>query len=317
MKYTKEFLISELQRVYNKNNYIICAHKFLKSNNLPHSSVFTRYFGSWNTALQNAGLPINEERNEYYKKYTKEFLISELQRYYKETNEIPTTKTIKKYKPLNQKIYSEYFGSWNNAIKEAGFTTFNERTNKSQPTKNKIKKENIFSLNNFIKNKYYNWYYGIINNAINQHRTKSKTQYYEKHHIIPKSLEGDNSKDNLVLLTAREHFICHYLLIKMLPENTNHWYSIVKAFNMMKSSPNTHKNKRYFNSRLYDYTRKHIIITLSTLNSGIKNPNFGKTKVYHSWLDIQPKSIPATLLEEYIAQGWYGHKGWQPKLSWE
>jgi hypothetical protein len=41
------------------------------------------------------------------------------------------------------------------------------------------------------------------------------TEYTERHHIIPQSLGGSNDKNNLVDLTAREHFICHWLLIKM------------------------------------------------------------------------------------------------------
>ena len=64
----------------------------------------------------------------------------------------------------------------------------------------------------FLINKYTEWYYSIINLA------KSRTVvsvYTEKHHIIPKSLGGDNSNDNLVKLTAREHIICHRLLVKM------------------------------------------------------------------------------------------------------
>jgi hypothetical protein len=36
--------------------------------------------------------------------------------------------------------------------------------------------------------------------------------YYEKHHIIPKSLGGTNEKTNIIKLTAREHFIAHWLL---------------------------------------------------------------------------------------------------------
>ena len=43
--------------------------------------------------------------------------------------------------------------------------------------------------------------------------------YYEKHHIIPKSLGGSNCKDNLVHLTPREHYIAHLLLWKNSPEN--------------------------------------------------------------------------------------------------
>jgi hypothetical protein len=43
--------------------------------------------------------------------------------------------------------------------------------------------------------------------------------YFEKHHIIPKCLDGTNDITNLVLLTAREHFICHQLLWKTNKEN--------------------------------------------------------------------------------------------------
>lgn len=64
----------------------------------------------------------------------------------------------------------------------------------------------------FINNKYTQWYYAIITNA----RTVTRTGYLEKHHIIPRSLGGDDSTDNLVKLTAREHFICHLLLTKMV-----------------------------------------------------------------------------------------------------
>lgn len=64
----------------------------------------------------------------------------------------------------------------------------------------------------FIANKYTNWYYQIISRAKN----RKLSGYSEKHHIIPRSLGGDNSKENIVCLTAREHFICHLLLIRML-----------------------------------------------------------------------------------------------------
>jgi len=39
--------------------------------------------------------------------------------------------------------------------------------------------------------------------------------YTEKHHVIPKSMGGGNDKSNLVTLTAREHYIIHWLLFKM------------------------------------------------------------------------------------------------------
>lgn len=50
-------------------------------------------------------------------------------------------------------------------------------------------------------------------------RKKENGNYYEKHHILPKSLFPlwTKRKSNLVLLTAREHFFCHQLLTKIFP----------------------------------------------------------------------------------------------------
>lgn len=74
-------------------------------------------------------------------------------------------------------------------------------------------------LNNQILAEEYNnknfkeEYDKLIENAKKENRSKGKN-YYELHHIIPKSLGGSNNKENLVLLTAEEHFRAHYLLWK-------------------------------------------------------------------------------------------------------
>lgn len=46
-------------------------------------------------------------------------------------------------------------------------------------------------------------------------RTLPKGQYKERHHIIPSSLGGTDTKDNKVWLTGREHALCHWALLKM------------------------------------------------------------------------------------------------------
>ena len=61
----------------------------------------------------------------------------------------------------------------------------------------------------FMFNKYTKWYFSIINSC-NQNPGVS-----ERHHIIPKSLGGSNKKENIVYLTVKEHFVCHWLLTKM------------------------------------------------------------------------------------------------------
>jgi hypothetical protein len=62
-----------------------------------------------------------------------------------------------------------------------------------------------------LTNKYSKLYYKITSNA----KQRTTEGYTELHHIIPQSMGGSNDKENLVELTAREHFICHWLLIKM------------------------------------------------------------------------------------------------------
>lgn len=98
----------------------------------------------------------------------------------------------------------------------------------------------------FIDNKYTRWYYAIIQRAQRRASTRNQAKeilgYVEQHHIIPESfyierkrkgrkgwLPGDpNSADNLVFLTAKEHFTCHHLLIKMV--TTKGLESVKRAF---------------------------------------------------------------------------------------
>jgi hypothetical protein len=67
------------------------------------------------------------------------------------------------------------------------------------------------------KEKYKKLYFTIIRRAKRAGRKKIPGKnYYEEHHILPKHkfYQFKRSKWNLVLLTAREHYICHKLLYK-------------------------------------------------------------------------------------------------------
>lgn len=67
----------------------------------------------------------------------------------------------------------------------------------------------------YLDGKHYKIYRAIIDRARSQERQKDTETYYESHHIVPKSYDSDHSPANRVLLTAREHYICHLLLWKM------------------------------------------------------------------------------------------------------
>lgn len=64
----------------------------------------------------------------------------------------------------------------------------------------------------YLHNKYHKWYFNIIYSA--KLRVNHSSRYTENHHIIPRSLGGDNSNENLVRLTPKEHYVCHMLLPK-------------------------------------------------------------------------------------------------------
>ena len=56
---------------------------------------------------------------------------------------------------------------------------------------------------------YKKIYENLIDKAKNR---KELLEIRERHHIVPKSLGGSNKRDNIVLLSPREHFIAHLLL---------------------------------------------------------------------------------------------------------
>ena len=135
-------------------------------------------------------------------------------------------------------------------------------------------------------------------------RKKGNGNYYEKHHILPKSLFPlwSKKKSNLVLLTAREHFFCHQLLTKIYPsramslalwylmnDNQNNCcssreYEYLKNKLIKNKTFNTFEGKHHSETvkitiskalrgrKLTDEQRKH----LSDINKGEKSPKFGK-----------------------------------------
>jgi hypothetical protein len=107
-------------------------------------------------------------------------------------------------------------------------------------------------------NKYEKWYASIIENA----KDRKLDCYKETHHIVPRSLGGTDDKSNLVDLTAREHFICHWLLVHIHKGPAQH--KMVYALNGMKR--NGKDNQRYetpITSRVYAKLKEQFSIVHS------------------------------------------------------
>jgi len=113
-----------------------------------------------------------------------------------------------------------------------------------------------------------------------------KDTYIEKHHIIPRCIGGTDDDDNLVKLTAEEHFVAHQLLIKLYPDDRK----LISALTKMCSS--SKKNIR--NNKVYGWIRKKWSESFSGENNpSAKLTNSQAIDIYYSAED------PDTLCEKY------------------
>ena len=127
------------------------------------------------------------------------------------------------------------------------------------------------NINNSM-NKYEKWYASITSRG----QIRQLDSYTEKHHILPESLGGLNTPENLTVLTAREHFICHWLLTKIYKEGEAHW-KMLNAIRIMRAE---NKNQqRYFTkitSKVYSNLKEEYSHLQSERMRGENNPMFGK-----------------------------------------
>jgi hypothetical protein len=76
-------------------------------------------------------------------------------------------------------------------------------------------------------------YFKIIRQALSEIREKGKDQYYEAHHIVPKSF---NKKSSTVLLTPEEHYRVHKILANEFKDHPLYGEKMLWAFHRMTYS---------------------------------------------------------------------------------
>ena len=132
----------------------------------------------------------------------------------------------------------------------------------------------------FINNKYKLWHDKIIAKAKN----RILEGYKEIHHIIPKSCGGSNDKDNLIALTAREHYIIHMLLPFCVTKEYK--FKMIKGFLYMNVKTKSQKRFYKINSRMYQKFR----IEYGILNKGYKHTEETKMKMKGRILSNETKA---------------------------
>jgi 5-methylcytosine-specific restriction endonuclease McrA len=143
-----------------------------------------------------------------------------------------------------------------------------------------------------LTNKYSKLYFTITSNA----KQRITEGYTETHHIIPQSLGGSNDKNNLVELTAREHFICHWLLIKMTEgdERGKMLYALqgMKAENKFQNRYHTKITARVYEKYRLEHAENHSkrMKGRKAWNKGIPQTEEHKEKNRQAALRRPPKT---------------------------
>lgn len=107
-------------------------------------------------------------------------------------------------------------------------------------------------------------YLRIYNELIEKRKkeilSKENCDYFEIHHIKPRSIYPDlvNDKENLVALTAKEHYFAHHLLKeiykKQYGDNSDEYWKLFNAFWLMSHA----KRYTFISAQRYDALRKEI-----------------------------------------------------------
>lgn len=145
----------------------------------------------------------------------------------------------------------------------------------------------------FNNTKYTKYYYSIIQKA----QLRDLSGYSEKHHIIPRSLGGSDESNNLVKLTAREHFVCHWLLTKMVDDTYSKW-KMINALGLMLWIENDNQQRYKVNSKLYEQLKKKHSEYRSWAVAGERNGFYGKHHTEEAKEAIRKKNTGSTLTPE-------------------
>lgn len=133
-------------------------------------------------------------------------------------------------------------------------------------------------------------YQRVYDQLIARAKQRSSVQgYTETHHITPRSLGGGNSQSNLVELTAREHFLAHWLLCKIYPDSNKLAYAF---WGMCNQSSSKQKERYIPSTRVYQESRERFAKVHSIIHSQYTHSEESKEKISKKLLG-KPKSEQA------------------------
>lgn len=135
-------------------------------------------------------------------------------------------------------------------------------------------------------------YKEFINNILETRgRFNCGDEYHERHHIIPKCMNGSNDEENLIDLFAKEHFIAHKLLAEAYPDNEK----IVFAYTCMAFVSTESQHRYELTSDEYEDAKLKLSqIQKERMSDPKNNPMYGKhhTEETRNKLSEAIKNLP-------------------------
>jgi len=141
-------------------------------------------------------------------------------------------------------------------------------------------------------------YQNHYNKLIDRAKNRLLEGYTEKHHIIPRCINGSNNIDNIVVLTPEEHYVAHQLLVKIYPNEPK----LIYAAHMMTIVSPDHGYRR---NKLYGWLRK----CHSNLLTGVPRSEEIKQKISKKLKGNIPWNKGVLQSEEHKRKNSESHKG--------
>ena len=174
-------------------------------------------------------------------------------------------------------------------------------------------------------------YSKIYNQLISRAQNRELTCYTEKHHIIPKCMGGGDKIENIAVLTAREHFLAHKLLVEIYPNNYELlwalWLMAIGKKRMKSSNPYKVTGREYEKLKIrFSESRKKPITKhhkrkiakangkkviqydfegniINTFNSAMDSERFITNNSLAHWKDLQNNIDACCRLNQKSAYG--------------
>ncbi len=109
--YSEESLLNELRRVAKILNKDTLTEREFKQHSKASCNVIIRRFGTWNTALQRAGLIVRYAQN-----ITEEELFADIERVWDQLGRQPIYREIRQLGKFSSSTYADHFGGWIKAL---------------------------------------------------------------------------------------------------------------------------------------------------------------------------------------------------------